>query len=147
MFKVNTNNTMAKTQDINSPERINRIVEGTVIEGAFTSQGNIRIDGTVTGTINTKGRLVVGPKGKIEGEVVCNNAEVEGVIEGKIRVNELLSLRTTAKILGDIHTNKLAIEPGATFTGSCNMGGVVKDISSSIHRSNQNQSELVEETA
>ena len=147
MFKANSNNTMAKTQDSNSPDRINRIVEGAVIEGSFNSESNIRIDGTVTGTINTKGRLVVGPKGKIEGEVVCNNAEVEGVIEGKIRVNELLSLRTTAKILGDIHTNKLAIELGATFTGSCNMGGVVKDISSSTLHATQNQTELVEETA
>ncbi len=117
---------MAKQQDINAPERLNRIVDGTVIEGKIISQSNIRIDGTVNGTIETKGRLVVGPKGKIKGDIVCSNAEVEGTIEGQIKVNELLSLRTTAKILGDIYTNKLAIEPGATFTGSCNMGGSVK---------------------
>ena len=116
-------------QDINAPERLNRIVDGTTIEGTINSQSNIRIDGTVTGTINTKGRLVVGPKGRIEGDVVCANAEVEGTVDGQIKVNELLSLRSTAKILGDIYTGKLAIEPGATFTGSCNMGGVVKNIS------------------
>ena len=88
MFKANANNNMAKTQDINAPERLNRIVDGTVIEGTFNSQSNIRVDGTVTGTINTKGRLVVGPKGRIEGDVICNNAEVEGVVEGKIKVND-----------------------------------------------------------
>jgi len=147
MFKVNSNNTMAKTQDINAPERLNRIVDGTVIEGTFSSESNIRVDGTVTGTINTKGRLVVGPKGKIEGDVLCNNAEVEGVIEGKIKVNELLALRATARILGDIHTGKLAIEPGATFTGTCSMGGVVKEMTKPSFSATVKTQELAEETA
>ena len=147
MFKANANNNMAKTQDINAPERLNRIVDGTVIEGTFNSQSNIRVDGTVTGTINTKGRLVVGPKGSIEGDVICNNAEVEGVIEGKIKVNELLALRATAKILGDIHTGKLAIEPGATFTGTCSMGGVVKEMSKPGFSTPVKKQELAEETA
>ena len=138
---------MAKTQDINAPARLNRIVDGTVIEGTFNSQSNIRVDGTVTGTINTKGRLVVGPKGRIEGDVICNNAEVEGVIEGKIKVNELLALRATAKILGDIHTGKLAIEPGATFTGTCSMGGVVKEMSKPGFSTPVKKQELAEETA
>ena len=147
MFKANANNNMAKTQDINAPERLNRIVDGTVIEGTFNSKSNIRVDGTVTGTINTKGRLVVGPKGRIEGDVICNNAEVEGVIEGKIKVNELLALRATAKILGDIHTGKLAIEPGATFTGTCSMGGVVKEMSKPGFSTPVKKQELAEETA
>ena len=147
MFKANANNNMAKTQDINAPERLNRIVDGTVIEGTFNSQSNIRVDGTVTGTINTKGRLVVGPKGRIEGDVICNNAEVEGVIEGKIKVNELLALRATAKILGDIHTGKLAIEPGATFTGTCSMGGVVKEMSKPGFSTPVKKQKLAEETA
>jgi cytoskeletal protein CcmA (bactofilin family) len=147
MFKVNSNNTMAKTQDINAPERLNRIVDGTVIEGTFSSESNIRVDGTVTGTINTKGRLVVGPKGKIEGDVVCNNAEVEGIIDGKIKVNELLALRATAKILGDIHTGKLAIEPGATFTGTCSMGGVIKEMTNPGFNATVKTKELAEETA
>jgi cytoskeletal protein CcmA (bactofilin family) len=147
MFKVNSNNTMAKIQDINAPERLNRIVDGTVIEGTFSSESNIRVDGTVTGTINTKGRLVVGPKGKIEGDVLCNNAEVEGVIDGKIKVNELLTLRATARILGDIHTGKLAIEPGATFTGTCSMGGVVKEMTKPSFNATVKTQELAEETA
>ena len=144
-MRKGNNNSMAKTQDINAPERLNRIVDGTTIEGTINSESNIRIDGTVKGTINTKGRLVVGPKGRIEGDVICGNAEVEGTIDGTAKVNEILSLRATAKILGDIHTGKLAIEPGATFTGTCNMGGVVKDISQPTIKSTQKQPELVEE--
>lgn len=119
---------MARTPEPNSPDRLNRIVEGTVIEGEIKSDSNIRIDGVVKGTITTKGRLVVGPTGNIEGEVICSNADVEGVINGKITVNDLLSLKATARLTGDIITKKLAIEPGATFSGSCNMGAVIKDL-------------------
>ena len=56
-----------------------------------------------------------------------------------ITVSDLLSLKSTAKVQGDIVTKKLAIEPGATFTGSCSMGGVVKDISSNAGQSREEQ--------
>ncbi len=128
MFKSNNSTTMAKTSEINSPDQLNRIVKGTKIEGDIRSDSNIRIDGVLKGTITTKGRLVIGQTGSIEGEVVCNNADIEGVLVGKITVNELLSLKSTAKLTGDILTNKLAIEPGANFSGTCSMGGVIKDL-------------------
>lgn len=119
---------MSKPVDTNSPDRLNRIVEGTSIEGDIKSDSNIRIDGRLKGTISTKGRLVIGPTGSIEGEIVCENADVEGSFVGKISVNQLLSLKATAKLTGDIITNKLAIEPGASFSGTCSMGGLIKDI-------------------
>jgi cytoskeletal protein CcmA (bactofilin family) len=77
-----------------------------------------------------KGKLVVGPSGTVEGEIICQNADVSGTIKGKIGVAELLSLKSSAKLTGDIITNKIAIEPGASFSGSCSMGGVIKDIKS-----------------
>lgn len=131
MFKGTTNNTPNKNgrvNEINSPDKLNRIVEGTTIEGEIKSKSNIRIDGVLKGSILTKGRLVVGSSGIIEGDVVCQNSDVEGVLLGKISVNELLSLKATAKITGDIITNKLAIEPGANFSGTVSMGAVIKDI-------------------
>ena len=51
-----------------------------------------------------------------------------GILKAKITVSQLLSLKTSAKLNGDITTNKLSIEPGAEFTGSCRMGAVIKDI-------------------
>lgn len=135
MFKGNSN-TMA-TNNLNSPDKLNRIVEGTSIEGEIISEGNIRIDGKVKGIVSTKGRLVIGPKGNIEGNIICSNADIEGVLVGTIKVNELLTLKSTAKLQGDITTSKLAIEPGAVFGGSCNMGGVVKDMSASTENSKQ----------
>lgn len=132
MFKGNTN-TMRVNNDTNSPERLNRIVEGTSIVGDIRSESNIRIDGKLKGTITTKGKLVIGPKGSIQGDVTCQNADIEGSLEGKIVVNELLSLKSSAKVTADVTTNKLAVEPPANITGNISMGGVVKDMKQTVH--------------
>ena len=107
---------------------VNLIGVGTTIVGEITSSGDIRVDGTLSGSINTKGKVVVGATGMVEGNVNASNADVSGELKGSISVSELLALKSTAKLDGDIVTNKLAIEPGASFTGSCSMGAVIKDI-------------------
>ncbi len=125
---------MARNFD-NVPEiAINRIVEGTSVQGDITSESNIRIDGKFAGNIVTKGRLVVGPTGFVDGSVKCTDCEIEGQVKGKIQVNQLLSLRATAKLDGEIYTDKLSIEPGAAFQGSCNMGAKIKDLNSTDDR-------------
>jgi cytoskeletal protein CcmA (bactofilin family) len=106
---------------------INLISSGTDITGDIKSNGDIRIDGSLTGSLNTKGKVVIGPTGKVNGEVICKNSEVSGVIEGKITVEQLLNLKASSKILGDIATVKLSIEPGANFTGSCKMSDNYKN--------------------
>jgi cytoskeletal protein CcmA (bactofilin family) len=108
---------------------INLIGNGTGIVGDINSNGDMRIDGSLKGNIIISGKLVVGPSGTIEGNVQCQNADVSGEINGKITVSELLSLKASAKVLGDIITGKISIEPNASFTGTCNMGAVVKNIS------------------
>lgn len=123
------NKSMAKNNSSETPS-VNIIGAGTSIEGDIISNGDMRIDGSLTGSINVKGKLVVGPSGMVEGEIICQNADVSGTIKGKIGVAELLSLKSSAKLTGDIITNKIAIEPGASFSGSCSMGGVIKDIKS-----------------
>ena len=122
-------------------EMINTIGAGTTITGDVQSKGDIRIDGTLKGSVNTTGKVVLGKEGVIEGDVVCNNADIAGALKAKITTTELLSLKSTAKLNGDITTNKLSIEPGASFTGSCSMGAVIKDIK------NAGQSEKKEKTA
>ncbi|MDG1797897.1 MAG: polymer-forming cytoskeletal protein [Flavobacteriales bacterium] len=130
-----------------SPDRLNRIVEGTHIEGDIKSDSNIRIDGYVKGTISVKGRLVLGPTGKIDGDIKCKNADLEGKLNGTIEVDELLSLKSTAKLQGEISTNKLAIEPGAIFSGNCKMGAVLKDLTSSDDTRNVEHKSLKDKTA
>ncbi len=100
---------------------INLISNGTDITGDVKSNGDIRIEGTLTGSLNIKGKVVIGPTGKVNGEVVCKNSEVSGIVEGKISVSQLLNLKSSSTIIGDIDTSKLSIEPGAKFTGNCKM--------------------------
>ena len=100
---------------------INLIGQGTEITGDIICSGDLRIDGILSGNITSKGKVVVGETGKIRGEINCKNSDISGVIEGKVTVVELLSLKTTARVIGDITTSKLAIEPGSKFTGYCNM--------------------------
>jgi cytoskeletal protein CcmA (bactofilin family) len=100
---------------------INLISNGTEITGDVKSNGDIRIDGLLTGNLTTKGKVVIGPTGKVKGEVYCKNSEVSGTVDGKICVSQLLTLKTDSKVSGDILTFKLSIEPGAKFTGNCKM--------------------------
>jgi cytoskeletal protein CcmA (bactofilin family) len=111
---------MAKYNEPESPS-INLISIGTEITGDIKSSGDIRIDGSLIGNLNIKGKVVIGPTGKVSGEVICKNSEVSGFIEGKITVDQLLNLKASSKILGDIATSKLSIEPGAKFSGNCKM--------------------------
>jgi cytoskeletal protein CcmA (bactofilin family) len=107
---------------------VNLIGSGTKIVGDITSAGDVRIDGNLNGHIVTSGKFVLGPNGLVEGNITCANADLSGEVKGIVNVSEMLSLKATARINGDIVTGKLSIEPGALFTGSCNMGAKVKSI-------------------
>ncbi|MDP1622941.1 MAG: polymer-forming cytoskeletal protein [Bacteroidales bacterium] len=108
---------------IREPERptINILGPGAVVKGEIHVNGDFRIDGTLNGTIHCKGKIVVGPTGKIEGEIQCQNADFSGEVTATVRVTELLTLKETTRFSGDITTGKLAIEPGAKFSGTCSM--------------------------
>jgi cytoskeletal protein CcmA (bactofilin family) len=111
---------MAKINEIETTV-INIICQGTDITGDVKSTGDIRIDGSLKGNLNTKGKVVIGTTGKVNGEIVCKNSEISGTIEGRIVVGQLLILKASSKIFGDIETTKLSIEPGAIFSGTCKM--------------------------
>lgn len=112
---------MAKETQSPNTSTYNVIAPGTTIVGTITTNNDIRIDGTLDGDLLCKGKLVVGQQGKIKGNINCNTAEIVGNIDGKIEVSDLLSLKSTSKVLGNIKTKVLSIEPGAIFTGSCEM--------------------------
>jgi cytoskeletal protein CcmA (bactofilin family) len=112
---------MAKNTIPEPPSSANLIQSGTFITGDIQSNGNIRIDGTLNGTVNAGGKVILGSTGSVEGEIKCINADIEGMVNGMIKVKELLSFKATAVVTGEIYTGKLAIEPGAKFTGTCRM--------------------------
>jgi cytoskeletal protein CcmA (bactofilin family) len=117
----------SKNQTVDASS-VNLIGNGTKIVGDITSAGDVRIDGTLTGNINISGKFVLGPNGTVEGNITSINADLSGEVKGTVNVAETLSLKSTAKINGDIITSKLMIEPGALFTGTCNMGAKVKNM-------------------
>jgi cytoskeletal protein CcmA (bactofilin family) len=111
---------MAKTIISESPA-VNMIGKGTSIKGDIRSDGDFRVDGVLQGSIQSTGKIVVGVSGSIEGDITCQNADFSGLVKAVIRVKELLSLKSTSKVTGEVYTSKLAIEPGAKFSGTCNM--------------------------
>jgi cytoskeletal protein CcmA (bactofilin family) len=118
------------TNKVQTPDTssVNLIGGGTKITGDITSAGDVRIDGHLTGNIIIAGKFVLGPNGMVEGNITSANADLSGEVKGKVNVSDILSLKASARINGDILTGKLSIEPGALFTGTCNMGAKVKNI-------------------
>ncbi|WP_323755711.1 polymer-forming cytoskeletal protein [Roseivirga sp.] len=106
----------------------NIIGKDTTLEGSIESIGNIRIEGKIFGHAKAKAKLVMGVDAILDGNVTARTAEIAGTIKGNIEISELLILKPTAVINGDILTNKLVVEPGATFNGGCKMGYLAKDI-------------------
>lgn len=112
---------MAKNQ-APAPGSLNMVSDGTVVKGDIESKGDFRIDGKLDGNITTAGKILIGATGYVLGNIICERCEVAGKIEGKIKVNDLLSVTEKAKIKGEITTGKLQVQPGAIFNGTCKMG-------------------------
>lgn len=107
--------------------KTNRIVEETIIKGDLVSAADIRLDGQLMGNLQCKGKLVIGPAGKLKGDVICKNADIEGLLEGKIQVQEILNIKAKAHIIGEVICGKLSVEPGAEFSASCVMKPHIKN--------------------
>lgn len=101
----------------------NTIQNGTEIEGKINSQGSIRIDGKLKGSITTKAKLVVGKTGVIIGDIFCQNASIEGRVEGKVTVQSLLNVSGTGYLEGEIVYGKLVVEEGAKLLGRVSLVG------------------------
>lgn len=98
---------------------VSRISAGTVIKGEIQSPYDLRIDGTFEGKIQTKGRVVVGESAIIKGNIICENVDLWGIVEGDLFVKDTLALKEGCKMNGNINISRLAVELGATFNGTC----------------------------
>jgi len=106
----------------------NKIAQGTVLTGDISSDGNFRVEGEVNGNLHIKGKIVIGETGRVNGEILSENADIEGGFEGKLKVNTCLNLKSTAVINGEVITDQLVVEAGATFNATCQMSGAVKTL-------------------
>ena len=121
---------MARNQG-NGPgaPQINMIVEGTVFEGTLRSENDLRISGRIVGKLHVGGKAFVAPGGVVEGELIATNAEVAGSVQGELRIKELLILKGSARVDGNIEAVRLIVEEGSSFNGKCQMtkdGGKAK---------------------
>lgn len=116
-----------KEKQIQVSER-NVISKNTSIKGDIISEGDFRVEGNIEGTIQTAGRVIIGASGSVKGKVTCNNADIDGKFSGELLVNNLLTLKATAKISGDVVVSKLSVEPGAEFNATCVMKGSIKEL-------------------
>ena len=110
---------MAKPESTVNVNSISRISAGTVIKGEILSPNDIRIDGTFEGKITSKGRVVLGETAVVKGDIVCNNIDLWGKVDGNVYVKDTLSLKEGCTMNGNLHVRRLSVELGATFNGSC----------------------------
>jgi len=108
--------------------KINFIEPNTKVIGEIHSESDFRIDGTLEGTVQTTGRVVVGQEGKIKGKIICTNADIMGTFEGTIEASNLLSIKDEGVIDGKVIVGKLAVEAGAMLNAQCLMKKAIKSL-------------------
>ena len=124
MFGKKENMNSAATPRISgaSSKQHNSLVPGTKVEGTITSENDFRIDGIFVGTLTCKARVIIGPSGNFKGDIICQNAIIEGTFDGKLEIHDVLEVREGAVIEGDVTTGKLQVQAGSVFDVKCVMG-------------------------
>jgi cytoskeletal protein CcmA (bactofilin family) len=112
---------MAKEVTVTTGAVYSILAPGTQINGDLYSEADIRLDGAIEGNIICEGKVILGQASSLNGDIKCSNAEISGMVTGRIDAPEMLSLKATSVITGSIRTSTLMIEPGASFNGSCEM--------------------------
>lgn len=113
---------------VSSANTMNVIGKGTTITGDIDTSNDIRLDGKLEGNLYCKAKVILGSTAVLEGNLSAAHAEISGEVIGKVEVSDMLTLKNTCTIHGDINTGKLIIEAGAKFNGSCKMGAVSKEV-------------------
>lgn len=110
---------MAKVETSVNVNSVSRISAGTVIKGEITSPNDIRIDGLFEGKVVSKSRVVIGESANVKGDIVCENIDLWGKVEGNLYVKDTLALKDGSNMNGNLHIRRLLVELGATFNGAC----------------------------
>lgn len=132
-----------EVSSVSNPKAMNQLGQGTVINGEINSDADIRIDGIVRGNVISKGKIVLGATGVIEGDIRSENAYLEGRVSGNVEVNDLLILSKTSFVNGDIVIKKLVVEEGAKFNGNCTMGTQASRLQTDVKSNSVNSNHVV----
>lgn len=99
------------------------IAKGTKVEGNIHASESIRLDGTLVGDVFCDKKVVIGPKGRVEGRIKAKDAFIMGEILGELLIGSTLQLEPTAKVVGNLNAKNLIVEEGAICDGDFKIGG------------------------
>lgn len=119
---TNSRSSSMATQGNPIQDQINLVGEGTVFEGTLRAESDVRASGRIVGRLEVTGKAIVAEGGAVDGEIQATNADIAGHVQGEIHVEKKLVLKSTARVDGNIRTDRLVVEEGALFTGECEMG-------------------------
>jgi cytoskeletal protein CcmA (bactofilin family) len=123
-----------KSKSGNIPQKLlNLIGTGTTIKGDIQCSGDIRIDGVVEGNIEVSQKLVVGPSGKVTGDITGSQVSISGSVIGNVHADESAVLHGQSSVTGDIQTKQIIIEQGGVFNGRCKMGDNLNSVKPKIN--------------
>jgi cytoskeletal protein CcmA (bactofilin family) len=136
-----------KSNSFSGDDNITLLAKGVVLKGEIHVEGTVRIDGRLDGDIQTKGQVIIGEDGLVQGTITAGTVVSSGRIKAKVMANERVHLMKTATLIGEVLTPLLLIEEGAKLQGVMDMGvtawtdeltklpGIVSDLSA--HRAKQ----------
>src|SRR5512143_2871043 len=114
-----TNSTPSST-----PAKIETVIAPTAnFKGTIQSDGGLRIDGVVEGTIHIAGNLIIGESGKVIADIVAQNISVAGAIKGTVKAAGRLEILSTGRVWGEIAVASFLIDEGGFFRGQSIMAG------------------------
>lgn len=113
-------------------EKLNTIIgQGTVIKGACSVKGTVRVDGVIDGSLGATGMAIIGKTGEIRGDLRVSNSIIGGKVDGSVLAEGRLELQSGARVEGDVQARKLVVEEGVFFNGRCDMStapGVAEEL-------------------
>lgn len=127
---------MAKNSMPPAPPQINLIAEGTEVEGTLKASDDLRVSGTIIGTLHVDGKAILAEEGKLDGDLHATDADIAGTVEGNLHIAGRLTVKGTAHIKGTIRTKRLIVEEGAEFDGQCEMGMLDKNRAAQLKSGN-----------
>lgn len=135
---------MARDREHNqtSSEAVISIIgPGMTVVGNCESDGTIRIEGTVNGSVKAGKAVVIGKQGLVSGDIMTQDAVISGRMEGTLVAASRLEVQATSHIEGEVHTRRMQLEEGAVLNGTVHMGS---DVAKAVSKNPAREPELVD---
>lgn len=110
-----------KGKAYNENKVVSIIGPGTTVSGEINTKGTIRVEGTVTGRINSEDSIVVQESGRVKADLIGGQVIISGEVLGNVFAHDRLEITTSGKVVGDITAPRISIAEGVLFEGKCTM--------------------------